>query len=94
MGSGVDDGEKEHGVRRLPVEPLALVEGQKGDLRPQNSDDITAHRQQDEASVERQNQTGAARNPHRVLQCVQRGQSFARVLRVPVKLLDTTLYSE
>jgi hypothetical protein len=73
MGSSVDDREQEHGVRRLPVEPLTLIEGQKGDLRPQNSDDITAHGQQDEASVECQNQTSAARNPHRVLQSVQRG---------------------
>ena len=70
----MQDGEKEHGVCRLSVEPLALVERQELDLWAQEPQDIAAHGQQDQAAVEQQHQSGAARYPHRVRQAVEGGQ--------------------
>jgi hypothetical protein len=43
VGCSMDDSKQKHGICSLPVEPLALIEGNKRNLGSKNSDDITAH---------------------------------------------------
>ena len=61
----MDDGEEEHGVGDLPVEPDVLVKRQPPYLRPNVPEDIPAHREQDECHIDREDQTCASRHPHR-----------------------------
>ena len=87
MGAGVDDGEQQHGIRSLAVEPLALVQRQELDFRPQKAEDVAAHGQQDQPAVQSQTQAGSARYPHGIAERVEPGQPLVGHLAVPVGLL-------
>jgi hypothetical protein len=54
----VGNGEEQHGIGELSVEPDVLIEGNKLDLGADPSHDSPAHWQEDEHSIEGQNQTG------------------------------------
>lgn len=72
MGRGVQDGEEQHGVGQLPMEPNVLVHGDPSDLGPNPSHDGAAYRQQDEHAVDAEYQASASGDPHRVLEQVER----------------------
>jgi len=81
--SSVDDGEEQHRVSNLPMEPEVLVEGKPPDLGTNPSDDSSADRQQDQSTIYGQNQTSSSGNPHGELKTVQTGQPGICRLFIP-----------
>lgn len=74
MRRGMDDGEDEHGIGDLTVEPGGLVERQPSQAWSQPFDDIAAHGQQDQRPVQGEHQAGPPGDPDRVRQDIQLGQ--------------------
>jgi hypothetical protein len=64
MRCDVKDGEKQHSVSDLSVEPLGLVEWEPSRLGSEPTEDVSAHRHDDDHSVDTQNQTGTSRDPY------------------------------
>lgn len=87
------DGEEQHGVGDLAMEPQVLIQWHPSELRPQPSDQCPTYWQQNEQRVKRQDQTGTSRNPHGKLQRVQTGQSWIGLLLIPVQLVSFHLDS-
>ena len=52
MSRDVDDGEEQHRVSTLAVEPLRLIQGQESDFRSNESQEIPAHWQQYEQYID------------------------------------------
>lgn len=71
MGRRVADGEEEHRVGKLSVQPDVLVEWEEPELWANPSHDGPAYREQDEHPIDGQDQAGSSGYPNRVLQGVQ-----------------------
>jgi len=72
---GVDDGKEQHGIGDLAMEPDVLVEGQPPDLRSDPSHNRSADGEKDQGAIDSEDETGAARNPNRMLQEVERSEA-------------------
>ena len=79
----MNDGKKEHGVGELAVEPQVLVERQPAHFGPDPAHDGAAHGQEDEHGVDAEDEAGAARDPDRIPQRVERRQPGVDGLFVP-----------
>lgn len=60
MGCGVSDGEYEHSVCDLSVEPHRLVKRKPSDLGPNHSKNVSAHRHNNDHGVDRQHETSTS----------------------------------
>ena len=75
MGSCMDNGPEQHLVGNLPMEPNILVGRESpGEFRPDDPNNVTEHRQEDETSVERKDETGASGSPNRPCETVESGK--------------------
>lgn len=83
MGTGVTDGEEQHGVGNLPVEPLRLIQRKPSDLGPNHSKNVPAHREDNAHGVDRQDQTRTTRDPDGVLQSIEGGETDIASLLPP-----------
>jgi hypothetical protein len=90
MGRSVNDGEHEHGVGDLTMEPYRLIEGQPSDLRPDDSKNVSAHGHNDHHGVDGQYETGTSRYPHGKLKTIKRRQALITLLFPPVTLVSDT----
>lgn len=64
MSGRVDDGEEEHRVGDLAMEPVRFVDGnESAERRPQEDEDVAEDRHQQEAAVDAEAQASAARDP-------------------------------
>jgi hypothetical protein len=81
MGRRVDYRPEGHRVGDLPVEPDVLVDRDEvGQRRTENTDYVAQQRDEDQASVESENKTGTARDPHRVFEGIKSRKSFICML--------------
>lgn len=83
MSGRVEDGEEQHGISQLPVEPNVLVQREPSDLRSNPSDDGAADGKQDEHTINAEDQACTSRNPDGELECVQWCQSWLSCLFPP-----------
>lgn len=75
VGGGVNHGPEGHRVRNLSVEPDVFVRGEKpGQFWANDSNDIAKHRDQNQATVEREDETSTARSPYGPFETVERSQ--------------------
>lgn len=66
MGCSVNHCPKRHGIRNLSMEPDILVRGEEPcKFGANNTDDITEHGDQKQASIERKGETSTTRRPDR-----------------------------
>jgi hypothetical protein len=72
MRSYVEDSEEKHSVSYLSVEPLRLVEWQYAYFRTEPSEDVSAHRHDNNHGINRQDKTCTSGYPYGVLEAVQR----------------------
>lgn len=84
MRSCVKDGEDQHGVGDLSVEPHRLVEREPPRLGPQPSENVSAHGHDDDHGVNGQDQTGTSRYPYGELKGVKRRKTSVASLFPPV----------
>jgi len=82
----MDDGEEEHAVGDLSMEPDGLVKRQPSDLGPDHSQDVPAHGHDNDHSVDREHQTSTSRNPDRVPQSIEGGETIIIELLPPVSM--------
>lgn len=86
MGSCVNNGEEQHSVGDLPVEPDGLVERQKPDLGSDPSQNVPAHRENDTHGVHTQHQTRTTGHPHGELQRIEGSETVIGLLLIPKKV--------
>lgn len=58
------DGEEEHSIGDLTMEPLRLIERQPSCLRPKPTKNVAAHRHDDDHCVDTQDKTRTSRYPY------------------------------
>lgn len=63
MGRNVQNREEQHSVSDLSVEPHGFVQGQYPDLRPDHSQDVSAHGHHDDHGINGENKTSTSRYP-------------------------------
>lgn len=86
MRSNMGNGEEQHGVGDLTMEPEVLIQRQEPDLRSKPSHQCPTYWQQYEQPVETQHQTGTTGNPDGKLEAVETREPRIGRLFVPVFL--------
>jgi hypothetical protein len=84
MGAGVQNGEKEHSIGDLSVEPLVLVKWEPSSLGAKPSENVPAHGHDDNHCVDTEDQTSTTRNPHGELKTVKGSETLITLLLPPV----------
>ena len=75
VSGGVNHSPEGHRVRDLTVEPDVLIgREQPCELGADDADDVPQHRDEDEATIERQDEAGTSGYPDRPSERVQRGK--------------------
>ena len=75
MSGGVDHGPECHGIGNLPMEPDVLIGREEpSQFRADEAKNVAQHRDEDQASIESQDKTGATRSPDRPLEGVETGK--------------------
>lgn len=87
MTSGMDDGEEQRGIGELAVHPKVLVKRKPPDLGTDPSHYRPADGEENEHAVNAQHQPSTTRNPHRVLEQVERRQARVILLLDPVRVV-------
>jgi hypothetical protein len=75
VGCGVQDGEEEHRVCKLPMHPQVFIEWQESQLRSNDAHDGTTDGKKDEHTVYTQDETSTTRDPNGELKGIQAGQT-------------------
>ena len=78
------NGEEEHSVCELPMEPDVLIERKEAKLGSNPSHDRSAHGKEDKHAIDGENQTGTSRYPDGKGQHVQPRQARVGGLLPPV----------
>lgn len=90
MTSCVDDGEQQHGIRHLSVEPHRLVERQEAHLGSDDTEDVPAHGHDDDHGVDGKHKTSASRDPDGELQSIKRRKTNVTLLFPPARVSGST----
>ena len=89
MGCGVDHGPESHRIGDLPVEPDVLIGREEpAQFRADEANNVAQHRNEDQASVESENKTGATRSPDGPLEAVETSEPSIGILSFFVSFED------
>ena len=83
MRAHVHRGPEEQTIRHLAMEPLAFVQRQPSYFGTYDSQDISAHGEEDQEDVDAEAEAGAAGEPDGEVQVVERGELGVGGLEVP-----------
>ena len=93
VSTHVNAGKEEYGIGDLSMEPLRFIEGKPAELRSNHPKDVAAHGQQDHGDIDGKGQARTAREPDRISQGIQSGQTSISGLFIPEKDCESIIAS-